>query len=977
MATTASNNKLEEDPATGMDEGTTPTPPAGRKFTGLDQDELKGIIVDGSKSTQYDKLYEGLKIAGGKKNSKVKTTLINLTLLTEDDFLPPMPSPADYTVLGTRGEEVIDPDKKRLLEELWIKKGERSAKRYDQNIEDLKSLFSTTEGQLSPEVKQHLKTNESWATIEDAQDTLSMLKLLREYCYRDSATKVHPMVDVANKIYRFFSCKQDANNSVATYAEEVKARFDVMTSAGISIRSEAMISLALKKAYPGATYSDYTMMDAPSKAKVNTLMNDMLLSVVIVNGCNTETHRNLSGVLKDNYSLGSDVYPTSQPKALELMNQYKSVGRTSTGQTNNSGGRGLTGSSNTNNNADKKVDSTTTTNETVLTSNGVVGGSKVSEAHQILMAGVEDSAFNDELCFVQLSTTITTSQRAPAKPRSVGTRTVSAGSGMLDHRVSRELEYMFSQSNGNIDPYWILLNSQATCNCVSNPSLLRDIRIHPEGRKVRIHCNAGVVVVDMIGELSGFGTVWYQEGGMANILSLSSVSDQYRITLDTAITQSFFVHKPDGTTHGTILAITSVEGQKKLYSDLDVRRATKARKLQDSMGFPSIKDYLEIVDNDLLLNCPVTRQDIKVAEDIFRPNTNVVKGKADVDPIPTDILMQYRSVALSIDIFTVNGIKFFRSVSRHLYFWTVRVIENSSQTTILHTLAAIIGLYATRGLVVTVVSGDNEFNCLEESLLPRDPPVRFEGVGRNQHEPYVERDNRTCKECICCMFASVPFKQLPWRVTIDMVSAAIFWLNNWCNRVRLDAAKHCKFQFGDYVLAHDDTSDNTMNPRACDAIYLRPTGDRSGAMYLFDLNTARRIRRRTATGAHMTNTVIERVEAIAAKQNAPIDIMFGDKNAQTTILDLDTESVGSDDGASDCLFAPSEAYPEEDIVSVEALDPEELNELQQDQIQYADAPDVDADSHHGEPLDVQDPHKEEPAAPCLEGSKNGGETVGM
>eukprot|EP00536_Pseudo-nitzschia_multiseries_P019392 jgi/Psemu1/60503/gm1.60503_g len=268
-----------------------------QKFTRLDQDELKGIIVDGSKSTQYDKLYEGLKIAGGKKNSKVKTTLINLTLLTEDDFLPPMPSPADYT--------------KQLLEELWIKKGERSAKKYDQYIEDLKSLFSTTEGQLSPEVKQHLKTNESWATVEDAQDTLSMLKLLREYCYRDSATKVHPMVDVANKIYRFFSCKQDANKSAATYAEEVKARFDVMTSAGILIRSEAMISLALKKTYPGTTYSDYTMMDAPQG------------QVVIVNRCNTKTHRNLSGVLKDNYSLGSDVYPTSQPKALELMNQYK------------------------------------------------------------------------------------------------------------------------------------------------------------------------------------------------------------------------------------------------------------------------------------------------------------------------------------------------------------------------------------------------------------------------------------------------------------------------------------------------------------------------------------------------------------------------------------------------------------------------------------------------------------------------------
>eukprot|EP00536_Pseudo-nitzschia_multiseries_P006869 jgi/Psemu1/16328/gm1.16328_g len=637
-----------------------------RKFSGLDQDELKGIVIDGSKLVQYNKLYEGLKIVSGKKNSKVRTTLINMEPLTEDDFLPTMPSPADYTVLGVRGAEVIDPGKKRLLKELWIKKGKRSAKKYDQYVVDLKSLFSTTEGQLSPKVTQHLETNESWTDVEDDQDTLSILKLLREYCYRDSATKVHPMVDVANKIYRFFSCKQDTNKSAATFAEEVKARFDVMTSAGITIRSEAMTKLALRKAFPNTSYADYTTMDESSKVKVDTLMEDMLLSVVIVNGCNTKTHRNLSGVLKDNYSLGSDVYPTSQPKALELMNQYRSVGRTATGQSNNTGGsghnggRGSTGGTSTTNSNDKGGG---TTNETALTSNSVTtpttGGSKVSETHQILMAGVEDGAFDGRAIFLSI-----------------------------------QYDYCASSNPGKVQE----------CGDTYYRSLLKDIRPHPDGSKVRIHCNVGVVIVDMVGELPGFGTVWFQEGGMANILLLSLVSNRYHITLDTAITQSFFVHKPDVTTwqfdrspSGLYYCdLREIDGT--ILSDLDARQATKAQKLHDAMGFPSIKDYLNIIDNKLLLNCH------------------------DVDPILTGILTRYKAVALSIDIFTVNGIKFFRSDSRHLYFRTVRAIEDSSQSTILQTLAAIIGIYATRGLVVTVVSGDNEFNCLEEALLSRNPP---------------------------------------------------------------------------------------------------------------------------------------------------------------------------------------------------------------------------------------------------------------
>eukprot|EP00536_Pseudo-nitzschia_multiseries_P001458 jgi/Psemu1/3383/gm1.3383_g len=413
-----------------------------------------------------DSLLMGLKIVGGKKNSKVKTTLISMEPLTKDDFLPTMPSPADYTVLGSQGEEVVNPDTKRLLEQLWIKKGERATK--------------------NPVVKQHLKTNESWMNVEDDQDTLGMLKLLREYCYWDSATKVHPMVDAANKVY-----------NAAMYAEEVKAHFDVMTSAGITIRSEDMIKLALKKGFPDKSYANYTKMDETSKTKIETLMEDMLLSVVIVNGCNTKTHRNLSGVLKDNYSLGSDVYPTSQPKALKLMNQYKSVARTTPGQqANNNGGSGVrrvTG--NPTSNSNKGGD---TANETALTTKGITtpattGGSKVAEAHQILMAGVKDGAFDEELCFVQLSTP-TVPHQTPEKSRSVGPHTVDS---TTDYSVD-------SIANHSV-------SNKATCNCVSNPALLKDIQPHPEGRKVQIHCNPGMVLVDFIGELPGFGTVWYQE----------------------------------------------------------------------------------------------------------------------------------------------------------------------------------------------------------------------------------------------------------------------------------------------------------------------------------------------------------------------------------------------------------------------------------------------------------------------------------
>mgnify|MGYP003502657285 CR=1 FL=1 len=47
-----------------------------------------------------------------------------------------------------------------------------------------------------------------------------------------------------------------------------------------------------------------------------------------------------------------------------------------------------------------------------------------------------------------------------------------------------------------------------------------------------IHWNAGVASTNMIGDLPGYGTVWYHPNGIANILSLARVKDRHRITFD-------------------------------------------------------------------------------------------------------------------------------------------------------------------------------------------------------------------------------------------------------------------------------------------------------------------------------------------------------------------------------------------------------------------------------------------------------------
>ena len=60
----------------------------------------------------------------------------------------------------------------------------------------------------------------------------------------------------------------------------------------------------------------------------------------------------------------------------------------------------------------------------------------------------------------------------------------------------------------------------------------------------------------------------------------------------------------------------------KQYSD-----TRKARSIQDIIGCPSTADYIKYVQDGMLPNCHITKEDILHAEDILGPNLGSLKGK--------------------------------------------------------------------------------------------------------------------------------------------------------------------------------------------------------------------------------------------------------------------------------------------------------------------------------------------------------------
>jgi hypothetical protein len=118
----------------------------------------------------------------------------------------------------------------------------------------------------------------------------------------------------------------------------------------------------------------------------------------------------------------------------------------------------------------------------------------------------------------------------------------------------------------------------------------------------------------------------------------------YRVIYDSTDANSFVVHKETGdnryfeeSTTGLYfwdtcdssshLLVNTIADKKTRYTARAYQGAVTARKLQNVLGRPSTHTYLNIVDKNLLPNCPVTRADIFAAEDICCPNLGSLKGK--------------------------------------------------------------------------------------------------------------------------------------------------------------------------------------------------------------------------------------------------------------------------------------------------------------------------------------------------------------
>jgi hypothetical protein len=135
--------------------------------------------------------------------------------------------------------------------------------------------------------------------------------------------------------------------------------------------------------------------------------------------------------------------------------------------------------------------------------------------------------------------------------------------------------------------------------------------------------------------------------------------------------------------------VDKVKANQEGFTDQDYERAKRARKAQGLVGYPSPRDFKNMISSDMIRNCPVTPSDVANTNKIFGPDLTTLKGKTvrqtpppvmtDYVQIPQEIVSLNRNVTLTINIMFVNGLPFMVSISRKIKFTTVEYLLGRKQ----------------------------------------------------------------------------------------------------------------------------------------------------------------------------------------------------------------------------------------------------------------------------------------------------------
>ena len=748
-----------------------------------------------------------------------------------------IPEPTESTTIKS------DKVRERVFEEK-IKSYVQKQESYEENKS---KLWDVIWDQSSDALQHKLESLTGYEKILEEVDCATLLQSIKKLMYQQQGSDYLPITIYEAKLNSLI-CRQGKKESLNRYYTRLKGHIEVLSFNDSThgddigmvhfVMREKGVTIKPKLHLPGNTTFESYRIEAQER---------FWATVFIMNTC-SERFGSLKKDLANAYAKGNMEYPTSLTSAYELALKHKEIDdiQQNSSQTICS----LTD--------DDSVQETTSTNN----KGGEVDSDTLQFMEGLSFANAKVECYNcgepDHISpnCPHPKKKQQEGEKSRKKQITMATMGVNHEPDMSEHESDAEstdlggcdfllntvgkfqpitsTQQIVLTNNELVPKNWILLDTQSTIHIFKNKEMLQEVKATDTG--VRCYCNSGYQDTDKAGVFPGVKEdVYYNATSLANILSFSLLSEQYRITCDTARENSFTVHDINGinmkfrksdnglyyhhyqppkndtkiittSPHHTtivppkststpqhtndndnIILVQTVLQEMEGFTKREIKKAKTARRLYILLGRPSYRDFGNIVKWGLLKNCPVTFQDVVNSWKIFGQDLGAVRGKTvrqqpppvtkdDIVPIPQELLFQLQDVTLCADLMFLDKMVMLTIYSRRVGFTTVDFIKSQKKDTIYTALKKVLTLYKSRGIPVKYLFTDRQFLPLKDKLL-QDDDVILNVTSATEHVPDVEKNIRSLKERSRSASSVLPYDILPKLMKMAKVKLCAFWMN--------------------------------------------------------------------------------------------------------------------------------------------------------------------------------------------------------
>jgi hypothetical protein len=244
-----------------------------------------------------------------------------------------------------------------------------------------------------------------------------------------------------------------------------------------------------------------------------------------------------------------------------------------------------------------------------------------------------------------------------------------------------------------------------------------------------------------------------------------------------------------------------------------------------------------MIQMNRIKNNVVTTDDVNLATKAYGPDVGAIKSKttrgkptpvtSNIVEIPDELLEVQQDLTLSMDGLTANSVKFLSTISHDLYYRTAQYVAKAVASVYEECMNELLALYKRGGFTISEIHSDNEFCKVMDPLSARqDPPISMNYAAAQEHVPRAERNNQVIQERVRAAYHRFPFTHLPRILVKYLVMESTKKLDFFPNKngvskyfspcmimhqEKMDYARHCKYQIGEYVQAHDEPDHTNTN----------------------------------------------------------------------------------------------------------------------------------------------------------------------